>query len=258
MIGFMMMLNVKAKIQYGKTLLYEIISYLIRYPVEFAAAWILLYNFNNLGGWDFYQILFLQAISFVVISISCAFTWEPMMDMESFVVEGKLDQYLIAPINPFWYVIGMDFRATNLFITLICGSIAVYTAHLAGVMLSIKVLFYLFGLVGAIILAAAFNVFIGASTFWFFQTNRVLCFMIDTVGEFLKYPFSIYSAGLRFGLTVLLPISLMNYYPVYYLFEKGDVGELHMMGILLVGGLFFYLAYQLWFLGLKKYKSAGG
>lgn len=258
MIVYMMLLNVKAKLQYGHTLLYEVISYLIRYPVEFIAAWIILYNFKALGGWNFSQILFLQAVSFVVISLGCAFTWEPMVAMQGYIVEGKLDQFLIAPINPFWYVIGINFRATNLVITIICGTIATFAANNAGVTLSSRIVFYLIGLVGGVLIVASFNVMIGSLSFWIYQTHNIMSFMIDTVGELLKYPISIYTKGLRFLLTFILPISLIDYYPTAYLLVDNEMSWTVMIIILLVGIVLFYLSYCLWYLGLKQYKSSGG
>ncbi|MFA9466415.1 MAG: ABC transporter permease [Velocimicrobium sp.] len=258
MVLYMMSLNIKAKLQYGHTLLYEIISYLIRYPVEFIAAWIILYNFKTVGGWNFSQVLFLQAVSFVVISLGCAFTWEPMVCMEGYIVEGKLDQFLIAPINPFWYVIGMNFRATNLVITIICGAIATFAANKAGVALSPRIIFYVIGLIGAVFIVAAFNVLIGTLSFWIYQTHNIMSFMIDTVGELLKYPITIYTKGVRFLLTFILPISLINYYPTSYLLVDNKMDWWIMIVILGVGIGLFYLAYRLWYLGLKQYKSAGG
>lgn len=258
MIIYMMMLNVRAKIQYGRTLLYEILSYFIRYPIEFLGAWIILSNFQELQGWNFYQILFLQAISFVLIATGCAITWEPMVAMEQYVVEGQLDKFLVAPINPFWYIIGINFRATNLCISAICIGISIYAAKLAGVAFTYRIIFYIIALLGGLLIVCSFNIFIGSLSFWITRSRILMSLFIDTLGEFLKYPISIYPICLQFVFSFIMPISLMNHFPAAYIFEKGNVSSVSMIGIFLVGLILFYISYRFWFLGVKHYKSAGG
>jgi ABC-2 type transport system permease protein len=140
----------------------------------------------------------------------------------------------------------------------ICGAIATFAANKAGVALSPRIIFYIIGLIGAVFIVAAFNVLIGSLSFWIYQTHNMMSFMIDTVGELLKYPVTIYTKGLQFLLTFILPVSLINYYPTSYLVVDSKIDCLVMIVIPGVGIGLFYFAYRLWYLGLKQYKSAGG
>ena len=73
--------------------------------------------------------------------------------------------------------------------------------------------------------------------------------------EFGKYPLSIYGEGILKFFTFIIPLALIQYYPLLYLLGRTD-NPLYM--ILPVFGILFILpSYIFWRFGVKHYKSTG-
>ena len=106
----------------------------------------------------------------------------------------------------------------------------------------------------------------GAALFFgLFLINAALCFFtleglevmkIFTDGplEFGIYPFGIYGKGVLWILTLLVPLALVQHWPLQYLLDRGPV----WYGFLpLVSLLFLIPCAAVWRLGVRHYRSTG-
>lgn len=79
--------------------------------------------------------------------------------------------------------------------------------------------------------------------------------LTDGGREFGRYPFSIYGDEVLKFLTYVVPLALVQYYPLLYLLDI-ETGLPYMLAPL--GGLLYALpAYGFWRFGLKRYTSTG-
>ena len=73
--------------------------------------------------------------------------------------------------------------------------------------------------------------------------------------DLTQYPLSIYQKWVQRLFTYIIPISLVNYYPLLYVIGKTN-NKLYML-LPFVAMLFVIPCYAVWSIGLKKYKSTG-
>lgn len=106
----------------------------------------------------------------------------------------------------------------------------------------------------------------GAALFFgLFLINAALCFFTleglevmniftDGPREYGKYPFGIYGKGVLWILTLLVPLALVQHWPLQYLLDRGPV----WYGFLpLVSPLFLIPCAAVWRLGVRHYRSTG-
>ena len=76
----------------------------------------------------------------------------------------------------------------------------------------------------------------------------------DAVREYSRYPFDVYGKTVLFVTTVIMPMALVQYWPLQYLMDRGP----GWYGILpLISLIFTIPCYGAWKLGLRHYCSSG-
>lgn len=255
---YLMGLNIKARLQYGRTFLYEAIGHIISYMFEFLAVWIILDRFSNVGGWSFFEVLFLHALTYCIRATTAALVWEPMSQMSNYVREGTIDRFLVAPVNSFFYIIGRNFGVW----TLSHIAFGAIVTVIAGAFLQIhwtllNVIFIIMAVFGGVLIFGALIVIGGAMAFWTVRSQYFLWILLDTM-PLVNYPITIYPKVLQSILTFLIPIALIGYYPTASILGKGcNANFLNMVIIMCVGVVLSYTAYKLWWLGTRHYQGTG-
>ena len=115
-------------------------------------------------------------------------------------------------------------------------------------------------------LALALMILCGAAIFFgLFLINAAICFFTlehvealniftDGPREYGKYPFGIYGKPVLLVLTFLVPLALVQYWPLLYLLDRGPA----WYGALPVASLLFLVpCVLLWRLGVRHYCSTG-
>ena len=115
-------------------------------------------------------------------------------------------------------------------------------------------------------LVLALMILCGAAIFFgLFLINAAICFFtlesvealnifLDGPREYGKYPFGIYGRPVLLTLTFLVPLALVQHWPLQYLFDRGPA----WYGLLpLVSLVFLIPCLLLWRLGVRHYRSTG-
>ena len=112
----------------------------------------------------------------------------------------------------------------------------------------------------------ALMILCGAAVFFgLFLINAALCFFTleglevmniftDGPREYGKYPFGIYGRGVLWILTLLVPLALVQHWPLQYLLDRGPgwYGLLPLLSL-----LFLLPCAAAWRLGVRHYRSTG-
>ena len=112
----------------------------------------------------------------------------------------------------------------------------------------------------------ALMIFCGAAVFFgLFLINAALCFFTleglevmniftDGPREYGKYPFGIYGKSVLWILTLLVPLALVQHWPLQYLLDRGPgwYGLLPLLSL-----LFLLPCAAVWRLGVRHYRSTG-
>jgi len=228
---------------------------LLSYFGEFVVVWVMMRAFQSVMGWSIYEVMILYALDLMAYAISQAFVI-PLWRMDELVLRGGLDDYLIRPLPPLVHIIARNFQLG-------------YLAHLT---ISLTALFFSYGqldmhwgaaqwlllvvaVLGGSLIQAALTILPASGTFWW--TKESLSGLIRWGSrEFIRYPLSIYPAGVRFVLTFIIPMAFVNYYPALSLLGKAPL-LLWPLVTLAVGFLLMGAALFVWRLGLRRYSSSG-
>ena len=102
-----------------------------------------------------------------------------------------------------------------------------------------------------------FGLFIIYASVCFFTIEGLEFMNIFTDGgrEFASYPLSVYGEGVLRFLTYVIPMALVQYYPLLYILGRSDRMVYALLP--LAGLLFLVPAYALWKFGTRHYRSTG-
>lgn len=107
---------------------------------------------------------------------------------------------------------------------------------------------------GALVFFGLFLIYAAVSVFTI-EGIEFMNVLTDGGREFGTYPYSIYGEGILKFLTYIVPLALIQYYPLLYLLGIKE-SPLYMFTPLLAL-LFLFPCYAFWRFGLRRYKSTG-
>ena len=169
---------------------------------------------------------------------------------------GELDRILVRPRSILLQLIvpNMDFTRLGLLVqAIIVLCIAVPASGIRWTPAKVTV-FIMMVICGSVIF---FCIFLMIAAVAFFTLGSLEFLNIFTYGmrQFGRYPFSVYGEPILKFLTFVVPLALVQYYPLLYLLDQGD-SFLYIVSPLL-SLLFLLPAGLLYRVGLRNYKSAG-
>lgn len=169
---------------------------------------------------------------------------------------GEFDRALLRPRNVILQIIlpNMDFSRLGLLIQAVL--VLCYAVPMSRILWTWdKILtLTLMILCGS---ALFFGLFLINAAVTFFTTEGMDFLNIFTYGgrQFGRYPFSVYGNGVLKFLTFVIPLALIQYYPLLYLLDR-ERSKLYML--LPVAALLFLIpCYGVFRFGLSRYKSTG-
>ena len=254
---FMVGLNLKARLQYGRSFLYDAMYHVLAYSFEFLAVWLILNKFTNVGGWSFFEILFLHALAYFIRATTAALVWDSMSQMSNLVRDGKIDRFLVAPINSFYYLLGTNFGVWSLSHIAFGAGVTIIAAFFLNIHWTLtSIVFLIMGILAGVLIFSSLIIIGGALSFWTVRSNYFLWILLDTM-PLINYPISIYPKMLQSVLTFIIPIALINYFPTSYILGKSNISGFMMLAILISGLILIWLSYKFWWLGTKHYQGTG-
>lgn len=251
----------RSKAEYRFNFFMEIFINIFTYVVTYLQIWVIVRNFGDIQGWDFYELMLLYNFNLFSYGFSCMILYHPMREVENLVNNGNFDGVLMKPMNPFVYML-LRQGYFGFWGHIILGIIVfvIVFRHLAlpftfGVFLNLVA-----KMIGAILIQGSVMIFTGALSFRFVRALAVMDVCIYRIREFINYPISIYSTGIQIFLTIIIPYGFVNFYPVEALIGKqtnflplliADIGGIVIGVILIVVSYRFFIRY------VNKYQSTG-
>ncbi len=168
---------------------------------------------------------------------------------------------LTRPISPFVYLVLQKFQYT--FLPRLFFSVFFWIYSLQNLQIKwtvIAVFHYCVSLLSAFAIFSAITVITGTISFWTVKSEEIVSLLTDNnygLKNFCDYPIQIYSKGIQFLLTFIVPYALTGYYPVAYLLGK-DYPYLWIAYISpVIAFVMAIIACIFWHIGLKHYGGTG-
>ncbi|MCC6276244.1 MAG: ABC-2 family transporter protein [Leptospiraceae bacterium] len=252
--------SIKSRMEYRASFfifLFTLVSY---YSAQALTIGIIINRFKMIGGWSIGEMAFLYSL--LILSqgiVSCLFSG--VVEFGSFVREGTFDRLLVRPLSPLGQVIMGGFELTG-FAHLILGLITFFVANsLIRIHWQISdVLIFITVILGGSMILAGIRIVIAAIAFYAVNNGSLVHLFVFSSREFLLYPLNIYSTGVKFLLTFVIPLGFVNFYPAHYFLNKTGDSVFHDYIVFFtfpIGTILFLFSLWFWRKGQAAYESAG-
>ena len=248
-------MQLKAELEYRKAFLISIIAKMATSIFSFISIFFLFDKFGSIAGYTFEDVLICFAISFMGYSLAECF-FRSFDHFDRMIANGEFDRILVRPKGIILQVLGSEVEFNRFGRTL--ASIII----LIGVLINNKQLLQLdniftiiFMIIGTIVIYASLFILKAGITFFTTQSLEIMNIFTDGTRDLAQYPLNIYQKWVQKFFTYILPIALVNYYPLLYIIGKTN-NKFYM--ILPIFTLAFIIpCYSVWKIGIRKYKSTG-
>jgi ABC-2 type transport system permease protein len=250
--------TIRQEMTYRVSFITGVIGQWIAYGGTFLSLYIMIENFDVMGGWTSYEVLFLYAFNLLSYALAATVFFTPCRDLPIKIRTGEFDIALTKPVAPFLHEIYNGFNFGYIGHAILSVSVMIFAASHLDIRISIINLILL--LICAALLQSAFLILPSSFCFMTVNQNPVFDFILWNFKSFTNYPITIYGTAIQFLLTFILPFAFMNFYPSLILLEKASSSPFaawlpYVSSF--VGITMFILSIKVWNYGLAKYQSSG-
>ena len=224
--------------------------------VGFAFIWAIFQRIPSVNGWTFWQVVMMYALIYVTEGVGSLF-FEGTWRVSQLVYDGQFDQMLLRPISPIVQVLAgaVGFNGLGNIVTgMVLIGISMANSPIEwtpGRLVMFAIL-----LVSASTIRVAINLGSAASAFWIRTPWSLVPTFVHQLGDFAKYPITIYSLGVQALIVVAVPFAFISFFPTAYVF---GMEAWSLAGLLtpLVALYCLFIAVVLFRIGLRRYESTG-
>jgi ABC-2 type transport system permease protein len=224
--------------------------------VGFAFIWAIFQRIPSVNGWTFWQVVMMYALIYVTEGVGSLF-FEGTWRVSQLVYDGQFDQMLLRPISPIVQVLAgaVGFNGLGNIVTgMVLIGISMANSPIEwtpGRLVMFAIL-----LVSTSTIRVAINLGSAASAFWIRTPWSLVPTFVHQLGDFAKYPITIYSLGVQALIVVAVPFAFISFFPTAYVF---GMEAWSLAGLLtpLVALYCLFIAVVLFRIGLRRYESTG-
>lgn len=248
-------MQLKSILEYKKTFIISCIGQLVTSVFAFISIFFLFDKFGNIEGYTFNDVIICFSISFLGFSLAECF-FRGFDQFDDMLGNGQFDRILVRPRNLILQVLGTKIEFSKFGRALAAFAVFIILLIKRTELLQANKLFTVFLMIlGTIIIYAGLFILRAGISFFTIQSLEIMNIFTDGSRDLAQYPLNIYQKWVKKFFTFILPLALVNYYPLLYLIDKSDNKLYAILPIL--SALFTIPCYIVWKIGLRKYKSTG-
>ncbi len=218
--------------------------------------WVVFNSITSLGGFSFYEMLYLYGFSLMAMSPQQLLLDNAWMLFNK-VVTGEFLKYCFRPVNILFYYMAetVDIKGFSQF-ALGVGMLIFAWIKLGIKMSFLNVITFLILWIGAALICMGLIVLSSVFGFMGGGTNAAIQLASDLKG-YGRYPLTIFNRVLRVIFTFVIPIGFIAYYPAsYFIGGKGIPPALIYLSPV-IGFIFFYISGRIWVHYAQRYVGTG-
>ena len=221
----------------------------------FAGISFLLTRFRSVGGFSLEEILITFSVTLISFSLAECF-FRGFDVFSTLLADGSFDRMLLRPRGLILQILGSRMELTRFGRLLQAMLILVYALSRTQLAWTpAKVLVFLLMIISGVILYACLFTIQAALTFFTTEGLEVMNILTDGSREFGAYPYVIYGENLLRLLTFVVPLALVQYYPLLWVLGRSDNAVLALTP--LFAFLFIIPTALIWRAGVRRYASIG-
>ena len=248
-------IHLKSQMQYKTSFLFTLLGqFLVSFAIFLSIAF-MFERFDSLGGFSYQEVLICFAIMLMAFStaelVGRGFDRFPLL-----LGNGGFDRALVRPRNVIFQVLASQIEFSRIGRFLQAAIVFVYALPRSGIDWTADKIFTICLMIFCGMLLF-FGLFVVYAAFSFFTVEGLEFMNIFTDGgrEHGRYPFSIYGDGVLKFLTFVVPLALVQYYPLLYLTGREESFMYALTPLLAL--LFLLPCWAFFRFGMRRYKSTG-
>lgn len=248
--------HLKSVLEYQANFVIMLAAAIMTHVPGLVFLWVIFQQVPLIQGWRLEEALFLYAMILFTEGIT-SFSIEGTWRLSQLVHMGDLDRYLLRPVSPLLQIVGAAVGVHGIGPTLIGVALLWRSLSAAPIAWGLeRVALVALLLVSAVVIRAAIIIVSNAAVFWVPGLGVTVAVAVGDIGDFAKYPLSIYALGVQVLITWLLPFAFISFYPAALIFGRPE-GQLIGWLTPLVAVVCAGLALLIFQAGLRRYESTG-
>ena len=249
------LMHVKSQMQYKSSFAFLIFSRVLITASEIMIIFFLFDRYSSVRGFTLEEILICAAAILMAFAIAECFARG--FDMfPSVVRNAEFDRIMVRPRNEIFLILSGKIELTR-FGGLLTGAAALIYALSFGDIewtLSRAFTYAMMIISGAVVFSSLFLIYAGIC-FFTLEGLEFMNVFTDGGRNFGQYPYIIYGNHILRFFTFVVPLALVQYYPLLYILGR-ETSRLYMLAPF-IAMLFIVPAYIFRRFGVRKYKSNG-
>ncbi len=247
-------IHFRSAMTYRSSFFLSCLGHLLITTNVFLSVAFLMDRFESVGGYTLPQLSLCYAVILAGTSLAECFA----RGIDAFgriLSQAQFDRIMLRPRPLLFQVLCQDMKPT-MFARVLQAAVMLVWAIGSGAVVWTPVK----AIVLALMILCGAGVFFGVYlvnacvTFFTLEHIEALNIFMDGPREYGKYPFGIYGKPVLIILTFLVPLALVQHWPLQYLFDRGPA----WYGLLPIVSLVFLIPCGLlWRLGVRHYRSTG-
>lgn len=250
-----MSVQLKIRMEYKVSFVLTLISQVLYLFLELIVLDTLFDKFNLFTEYNKYELYVNFSIIFFCYSLA-QLLGRGFDKLSNLIVDGSFDLLLIRPRNLLLQIIGNDMyfeKGSRLVASLV---MLIYGIIKINCKLNFIKIFTLFSIIiGGFILFISLYIMGASVCFKTIQGLEIVNIFTDGIRDLSRYPITIYNKLIKIIFTFIIPLTLINYYPLEYIY--GRTNNVLYLVLPYVSYLFIIPALLIFKMGLKSYKSSG-
>ena len=248
-------LHLKSIMEYKLSFILSLISQIFVFFTYYFLIIALFQKFNNLRGYNIYEVLLTFSIIHFGFSMNETFA-RGIDQFDALIIDGSFDRLLLRPRNILLQVVGYQIDYTKL--ARVIQSIIIMIVALIKLDINwsiLKVITIVLMLMSSI--AIFFGIFLLAASYCFMTVQGLEVRNVFTDGgkNTAQYPIGIFNKYFVKIFTYIIPYALVNYYPLMYFVGKVDIVYYGFLPIIVL--LYLIPCFLIFNKGSKNYLSTG-
>ncbi|MCR4581208.1 MAG: ABC-2 family transporter protein [Bacilli bacterium] len=248
-------LHLKIELEYKSSFIMTILAQVFYILAELITIIAVIAKFELFDMYSIYEVLF--NFSVLWFGYACMeFIFRGFDLFSQLIVSGDFDILLIRPRSLFIQIVGSKIGYEKIGRLIVITGLFIYTiAHLITNWTILKALLLLFVLIGVCAMYLAIFIFGAALSFVTIQGLEAINIFSSGSRQVGQYPMQIYHKAVIWVFTFVIPLTVVNYYPLDYLLDRTTNIAYVFMPLLTF--ILFILSLIAFRFGVKKYTSTG-
>ena len=248
------MIHLKSILEYKTSFILTCIGqFLVSFNV-FLGVYFMFQRFHEIDGFTYNEVLLCFSITLMEFALAEAFARG--FDMfAQMIKKGEFDRIMVRPRNEIFQVLGSHIEFSRIGRILQAIVMFVWGFSISEVHWTFsKLLTIVLMLIGGTVVFSSIFLIYASICFFTVEGLEFMNIFTDGAREYGKYPVCIYGRRVLLLCTFVVPYSLIQYYPLLYLLDRGKP---YYALLPIAACLFLLPCLLLWKLGVRHYTSCG-